>query len=66
MSGPAVTSTAVLAIRRQFGVEVLEICETVAQLVEARQETIEKLRASAAYLDSVWLREGLINISSVT
>ena len=52
----SLTTTAVLTARREFAVAVLDICETVARLVEARQLTIDKLRASAAYLDSVWLR----------
>ena len=56
MSGPAVTSREVETVRRQFELEVSQLCQTVSRLLEARQDTIEKLRASAAYLDSVWLR----------
>ena len=29
---------------------------SIHQLVDARQETISKLRASADYLDSIWMR----------
>ena len=56
MSGPAVTSREVETERRQFELEISQVCQTVTRLLEARQDTIEKLRASAAYLDSVWLR----------
>ena len=56
VSGPAVTSTAVESVRREFEVEVSQVCRTVSGLLEARQDTIDKLRASATYLDSVWLR----------
>ena len=56
MSGPAVTSREVESVRRQFEAEISDVCQTVSGLLEARQDTIDKLRASAAYLDSVWLR----------
>ena len=56
VSGPAVTSRAVESERRQFELEISQVCQTVTSLLEARQDTIDKLRASAAYLDSVWLR----------
>ena len=56
VSGPAVSSTALESVRREFELEVSGVCQTVVSLVEARQDTIDKLRVSAAYLDSVWLR----------
>jgi hypothetical protein len=39
--------------------QVLGLTVSLKQLVEARRDTIEKLRASADYLDSIWLRSGL-------
>jgi hypothetical protein len=39
--------------------QVLGLTGSLKQLVEARRDTIEKLRASADYLDSIWLRSGL-------
>jgi len=39
-----------------FEDEVFCLTSSVTQLVDARKETIAKLRASADYLDSVWLR----------
>jgi len=39
-----------------FESDVYRICCSMGQLVEARLDTIAKLRASAEYLDSVWLR----------
>ena len=56
MSGPAVTSREVESARRQFEAEISQVCQTVTGLLEARQDTIDKLRASATYLDSVWVR----------
>ena len=56
VSGPAVTSRAVESVRGQFELEISQVCQTVTRLLEARQDTIDKLRASATYLDSVWLR----------
>ena len=56
VSGPALTTTKVENVRSAFEKAVVELCETVAELVVARQQTIERLRASAEYLDSVWLR----------
>jgi hypothetical protein len=35
---------------------VLGLTGSLKQLVEARRDTIDKLRASADYLDSIWLR----------
>ena len=42
--------------KEDFEDEVRGLSSSILQLVEARQETINKLRASAAYLDSVWMR----------
>lgn len=39
-----------------FEEEVLGLTGSLKQLVEARRDTIEKLRSSADYLDSIWLR----------
>jgi len=39
-----------------FEDEVFCLTSSVKQLVEARKDTIAKLRASADYLDSIWLR----------
>jgi len=39
-----------------FEDEVFCLTSSVKQLVEARQDSIAKLRASADYLDSIWLR----------
>ena len=33
-----------------------KLCNTLKQLVNAREDTIEKLMISADYLDSLWLR----------
>ena len=33
-----------------------KLCSTIKQLVEAREDTIEKLLVSADYLDSLWVR----------
>ena len=33
-----------------------KLCNTLKQLVDAREDTIKKLRVSADYLDSLWLR----------
>ena len=43
VSGPAVTSRAVERVRREFELEVCHVCQTVTSLVEARQDTIDKL-----------------------
>ena len=43
--------------REDFEEDLLSLSCSVRQLVDARSDTIMKLRASAAYLDSVWLRE---------
>ena len=44
----------------QFELKVLSqvrgLSCSIHQLVDARQETISKLRASADYLDSIWMR----------
>ena len=60
-----------LVLQAKFQSEVLCLCETVASLVSARHDTIAKVReiriktnvplhlkvkASAEYLDSIWLR----------
>ena len=37
-------------------VQVRGLSSSIRQLVDARQETIAKLRASADYLDSIWMR----------
>ena len=42
--------------KEDFEADILSLSCSVRQLVDARSETIQKLRASAAYLDSVWLR----------
>ena len=42
--------------RDEFEVDIRNISCTLHQLVLAREETIVKLRQSADYLDSVWLR----------
>jgi len=42
--------------RDDFESDVLKICCSIRQVVDARLDTIVKLRASAEYLDSVWLR----------
>ena len=42
--------------REDFEEDLLSLSCSVRQLVDARSDTIMKLRASAAYLDSVWLR----------
>ena len=35
---------------------LFKLCNTIKQLVEAREDTIAKLLVSADYLDSLWLR----------
>ena len=61
-----------LVLQARFQSEVLGLCETVSSLVSARHDTIAKVRdiklyvpvnsfhtkvkASADYLDSIWLR----------
>ena len=40
----------------QIFLQVRGISSSIRQLVDARQETISKLRASADYLDSIWMR----------
>ena len=42
--------------RDDFESDILRICCSIRQVVDARLDTILKLRASAEYLDSVWLR----------
>ena len=42
--------------RDDFEADILRICNSLRQVVLARLDTIVKLRASAEYLDSVWLR----------
>merc|ERR1719430_723089 len=42
--------------KEDFEDEVRGLSSSIRQLVDARQETIAKLRASADYLDSVWVR----------
>ena len=42
--------------RDDFESDILRICCSIRQVVDARLDTIVKLRASAEYLDSVWLR----------
>ena len=42
--------------REDFESDMLKLCCSIRQLCEARLDTIAKLRASAEYLDSVWLR----------
>lgn len=42
--------------RDDFESDILRICCSIRQVVDARLDTIAKLRASAEYLDSVWLR----------
>lgn len=39
-----------------FESDILRLCSSLRQVVHARLDTIAKLRASAEYLDSVWLR----------
>ena len=39
-----------------FEDDVRNLSSSLNQLVGARRETIKKLRASAEYLDSVWVR----------
>ena len=43
-------------LQARFQSEVLQLCENVQALVDARHDTIDKVRASAEYLDSIWLR----------
>ena len=45
-----------LVLQARFQSQVLELCNIVEKLVGARHETINKLRASAEYLDAVWLK----------
>ena len=33
-----------------------KLCQTIKQLVEAREDTIAKLLVNADYLDTLWLR----------
>jgi len=42
--------------REDFESDMLRLCSSLRQVVHARLDTISKLRASAEYLDSVWLR----------
>jgi len=42
--------------REDFEDDILCLSSSVRQLVHARMDTIAKLRASAEYLDSIWLR----------
>jgi len=42
--------------REDFEASVVGVVSSVRQLVHARRETISRLRSSAAYLDSVWMR----------
>jgi len=43
-------------LQARFQSEVLNLCDIVQKLVAARHDTIDKIRASADYLDSLWLR----------
>jgi len=43
-------------LQARFQSEVLNLCDIVQKLVAARHDTIDKIRASAEYLDSLWLR----------
>jgi len=42
--------------KADFEDDVRGLSSSIRQLVEARQETITRLRASAEYLDSIWMR----------
>ena len=42
--------------KEDFEEDILALSCSVRQLVDARSETISRLRASAEYLDSIWLR----------
>ena len=42
--------------KEDFEEDILALSCSVRQLVDARTETISRLRASAEYLDSIWLR----------
>ena len=42
--------------RDDFEDDIRNLSCSIRQLVEARRDTIEKLRASANYLDSIWVR----------
>jgi len=53
--GP-VTELDLNVLQARFQSEVLQLCENVQALVDARHDTIDKVRASAEYLDSIWLR----------
>ena len=39
-----------------FEDDVRSLCASLHQLVGARRDSIKKLRASAEYLDSIWVR----------
>lgn len=42
--------------REDFEDEIRNLSSGIRQLIDARKDTIEKLRGSADYLDSIWLR----------
>ena len=42
--------------QEDFECLLYKLCNTLKQLVDAREDTIEKLMVSAEYLDSLWLR----------
>ena len=56
MNAPMVAQYEAEIEKEDFENEVRNLCSTIQLLVTARRETIAKLVASAAYLDSIWMR----------
>ena len=56
MSDDAFADYAATLEKQDFEDDVRGLSSTLHQLVTAREDTINKLRASADYLDSIWTR----------
>ena len=56
MSDEAFSDYAATLEKQDFEDDVRGLSSTLHQLVTAREDTINKLRISADYLDSIWTR----------
>ena len=64
MSDEAFADYAQTLEKQDFEDDVRGLSSTLHQLVTAREDTINKLRISADYLDSIWTRYVSKNIST--
>ena len=61
MSDEAFADYAAKLEKDDFEDDIRNLSSTLHQLVNAREVTINKLRISADYLDSIWYRYGIHN-----